>query len=157
MPSSLHFNPSRAKRSNAPGLLKWICADSSRLPGQIQNVIDCTSRQVIDLRQALDIFAQTLSRQQAGNRAANLISRLLGIPTDRNQNATEADDRSAGYPLRRFAEFGLLPGYEFPALPASLRLIGEEHEEDPITVTRRFGIGSSSPMRMCTPDESAGR
>jgi hypothetical protein len=117
----------------------------SELPVRIQHVIDCTSRQVIELRQALDFFAQSLNRQQAGIRAANLVARLLGVPTDRSQHSQEADDRSAGYPLRRFAEFGLLPGYEFPALPASLRLVGEEHEEDTVTVVRRFGIAQFQP------------
>ena len=56
-----------------------------------------------------------------------------------------ADDTSAGYPLRRFAEFGILPGYEFPTEPAALRLWGDNHEEDPVTVIRRFGIGQFQP------------
>ena len=78
-------------------------------------------------------------------RAGDLINRLLGMPSDQQRAAGEADDRSAGYPLRRFAEFGILPGYEFPTEPASLRLLGDAHEEDPITVTRRFGIGQFQP------------
>jgi len=65
---------------------------------------------------------------------------LLGIETDRRRNQLEADDRSAGYPLRRFAESGILPGYEFPTEPAALRLLGDTHEEDPVTVARPFGI-----------------
>jgi len=66
-------------------------------------------------------------------------------PDDRLRAEIEADDRSAGYPLRRFAEFGILPGYEFPSEPAALRLLGDPHEEDPISVTRRFGIGQFQP------------
>ena len=53
-------------------------------------------------------------------------------------------DRRA-YPLRRLAEFGILPGYEFPSQPAALRLLGDKHEEDPISVVRRFGIGQFQP------------
>ena len=76
---------------------------------------------------------------------ATLINRLLGIPADSQQGGRDADDRSAGYPLRRFAEFGILPGYEFPSQPAALRLLGDRHEEDPISVVRRFGIGQFQP------------
>jgi len=57
----------------------------------------------------------------------------------------DADDRSAGYPLRRFAEFGILPGYEFPTEPATVRLLGDKHEEDPVTVARRVGIAQFQP------------
>lgn len=117
----------------------------AKLPERIQHVFYSTSRQVIELRQALDFFAQSLERRYAGNRAADLVARLLGIPTDNRNQQGDADDRSAGYPLRRFAEFGLLPGYEFPSEPASLRLLGDDHEEDPISVTRRFGIGQFQP------------
>jgi hypothetical protein len=42
--------------------------------------------------------------------------------------------------MRRFAEFGILPGYEFPNEPCTLRLRNDPHEEDPIAVERRFGI-----------------
>lgn len=115
------------------------------LPKRIEHVVNVTARQVIELRQALDYYAQSLERRYAGTRAGELVARLLGIPTDNRGGQGDADDRSAGYPLRRFAEFGLLPGYEFPAEPAALRLLGDEHEEDPISVTRRFGIGQFQP------------
>jgi len=117
----------------------------SELPARVQRVFEVTARQVIELRQALDHYAQSLERRHAGVRAGELIARLLGIPSDRRQDSHEADDRSAGYPLRRLAEFGLLPGYEFPSEPATLRLLGDDHEEDPITVVRRFGIGQFQP------------
>jgi len=39
-------------------------------------------------------------------------------------------------PPRRFAEFGILPGYEFPAEPASVRLLGDPNEERPISAAR---------------------
>jgi hypothetical protein len=115
------------------------------LPDRVRRVFDCTARQVIELRTALERYAQELQGRHAGVRAADLVARLLGIPSDQRRQNQEADDRSAGYPLRRFAEFGLLPGYEFPSEPASLRLLGDPHEEDPISVTRRFGIGQFQP------------
>lgn len=122
--------------------LRDLLAD---LPDRIRYVFDATARQVIELRQALEHYTQTLERRHAGTRAADLVARILGIPADQRTNQQDADDRSAGYPLRRFAEFGLLPGYEFPSEPAALRLLGDEHEEDPISVTRRFGIGQFQP------------
>jgi replicative superfamily II helicase len=115
------------------------------LPGRIRDVFERTAKQVIDLRQALDAYAQELRGERAGTRAAKLIARLLGIPVDARYQTAEADDRSAGYPLRRFAEFGILPGYEFPTVPATLRLLGDPHEEDPISVARRFGISQYQP------------
>ncbi|MEW6137145.1 MAG: DEAD/DEAH box helicase [Thermodesulfobacteriota bacterium] len=117
----------------------------NELPDRIHHVINATSRQVIELRQALDSYARSLEGRHAGVRAGDLVARLLGIQTASRPNIQDADDRSAGYPLRRFAEFGLLPGYEFPSEPATLRLLGDEHEEDPISVTRRFGLGQFQP------------
>jgi hypothetical protein len=115
------------------------------LPARIQDAVNRTSRQVRELHEPLSHFSTTLERQRAANRAAELVARLLGIQTERQRGRTEADDRSAGYPLRRFAEFGILPGYEFPTEPASLRMLGDEHEEDPVTVARVFGIAQFQP------------
>ena len=115
------------------------------LPERIQHVVNATARQVQELRQPVVTFAEGLQRGFAAVRAGDLINRLLGIPTTQQRGGAEADDRSAGYPLRRFAEFGILPGYEFPSEPAALRLLGDPHEEDPISVTRRFGIGQFQP------------
>ena len=117
----------------------------SHLPGRVQDVFDRTSRQIIELRQALENYARDLLGKQAGTRAADLVARLLGVQTTGQRSGSEADDRSAGYPLRRFAEFGILPGYEFPSEPASLRLLGDPSEEDPVTVARRFGIAQFQP------------
>lgn len=115
------------------------------LTSRIQDVINRTARQVKELRTALDTYSAELQGERAGTRAAQLIARILGIETDKKRNANEADDRSAGYPLRRFAEFGILPGYEFPTQPAALRLLGDEREDDPISVARRFGIAQFQP------------
>jgi len=124
-----------------------LTAELDKLPVKAQDLVNRTARQVRELRIALDSFAAELKGRQAGNRAADLVARLLGIQSEgrRGQPAEQADDRSAGYPLRRFAEFGILPGYEFPSEPASLRLIGDPHEDDPISTTRRFGIGQYQP------------
>ncbi|MBD2358149.1 DEAD/DEAH box helicase [Tolypothrix sp. FACHB-123] len=115
------------------------------LPERIQDVIARTARQVKELRTALETYYQELQGVRDSNRAGDLIARILGIETDRQRGNAEADDRTAGYPLRRFAEFGILPGYEFPTQPAALRLLGDEREEDPISVARRFGIGQFQP------------
>ena len=116
-----------------------------QLPARIQRVMDATARQVLDLRQPLEAFAANVIGRQQGNRAADLVARLLGIPTGRRDGGGEASDNSAGYPLRRFAEFGVLPGYEFPAEPATLRLVGDANEETPINAARRFGIYQFMP------------
>ena len=116
-----------------------------RLPERIKHVVECTARQVAELHQTVATYAEGLDRPYSALQAGNLISRLLGMPNDQQRASGEADDRSAGYPLRRFAEFGILPGYEFPTEPAALRLLGDAHEEDPVTVTRRFGIGQFQP------------
>jgi rubrerythrin len=112
---------------------------------RVQDVMDRTARQVRQLRQALEAYASDLTGAGAAVRSAQLVARLLGIPAERARGGSEADDRSAGYPLRRFAEFGLLPGYEFPTNPASVRLLGDLHEEDPVSVARRFGIAQFQP------------
>lgn len=115
------------------------------LDGRIQDVMDRTAKQVQELRQSIKIFAEKLNQQQAAIRASNLIKRLLGIRDEHQSSDRDADDRSAGYPLRRFAEFGILPGYEFPTEPAALRLLSDEYEDDPVTTDRRFGIGQFQP------------
>jgi len=115
------------------------------LPDRVRDVFARTARQVIELRQALDTFSRDLEGRNAATRAAELVARLLGIPTEPRRGGNQADDRSAGYPLRRFAEFGLLPGYEFPTEPAALRLLGDANEEEPVSVARRFGIDQFRP------------
>ena len=117
----------------------------NKLPERIWDVINRTALQVKQLRTALDTYSQDLQGERAATRAGQLVARILGLQTDKQGNNQEADDRSTGYPLRRFAEFGILPGYEFPTQPAALRLLGDEHEEDPVSVARRFGIGQFQP------------
>ncbi|MHB1161801.1 MAG: helicase-related protein [Chloroflexota bacterium] len=117
-----------------------------QLPDRIQDVFERTSRQVKELRKSLETFAAELRGQHAGTKSAQMVARLLGIPTEAGgRERSEADDRSAGYPLRRFAEFGILPGYEFPSEPATVRLLGDPNEEDAVSVERRFGIAQFQP------------
>jgi hypothetical protein len=122
-----------------------LAAHLASLPARINDVVLRTARQVQELRAALERFYATLQGRQPGVRAADLVARLLGIPTAQRENRPEADDASAGYPPRRFAEFGILPGYEFPAEPASLRLLNDANEETPVTAARRFGIYQFMP------------
>jgi hypothetical protein len=115
------------------------------LGGRIQDVMDRTARQVQELRQSIERLYRENKDPHGAARASALINRLLGIRDEPQSGNREADDRSAGYPLRRFAEFGILPGYEFPTEPAALRLLSDEYEDDPITADRRFGIGQFQP------------
>src|SRR5206468_2680329 len=68
----------------------------SSLPEHVRRVFDCTARQVIELRTALERYAEQLQGRHAGVRAADLVARLLGIPSDQRRQNQEADDRSAG-------------------------------------------------------------
>lgn len=120
-------------------------AHLEQLPAQVQRVMEATARQVLDLRQPLEAYAANVIGRQQGTRAADLVARLLGIPTGARNASGDASDASAGYPLRRFAEFGVLPGYEFPAEPATLRLVGDPSEETPVNAARRFGIYQFMP------------
>ncbi|MEI7730993.1 MAG: DEAD/DEAH box helicase [Verrucomicrobiota bacterium] len=120
-------------------------AHLASLPNRINDVVQRTARQVQELRAALERFYATLQGRQSGVRAADLVARLLGVPVARRDDRPEADDASAGYPPRRFAEFGILPGYEFPSEPASLRLLGDPNEENLVSVARRFGIYQYMP------------
>lgn len=117
----------------------------TELPDRIRDVVERTARQVHDLHQTIRAWATDLLGARASQRAGELIRRILGMASERGANQPEADDRSAGYPMRRFAEFGILPGYEFPSEPAALRLLGDDREEEPVTVARRFGLSQFQP------------
>jgi hypothetical protein len=76
----------------------------------------------------------------------DLKRRLLGLRDERERGGErDADDRSSGHPMRRFAEFGILPGYEFPNEPCTVRLLNDPHEESPLSVERRFGLAQYQP------------
>lgn len=116
-------------------------------PARVRNLFDRVRRQIIELQTTIEQFAQLGHGAWSAVNANILRRRLLGLPPDSDvsRGQTEADDRGSGHPMRRFAEFGILPGYEFPSEPATLRLLRDRHEEEPITVVRRFGLAQYQP------------
>jgi hypothetical protein len=115
-------------------------------PARIRTLFDRVRLQIIELQQRIDQWATLGQGTWSAINAMTLKKRLLGLPDrEGGKERGEADDRGGGHPMRRFAEFGLLPGYEFPSEPATLRLLRDEHEEEPITVVRRFGLAQYQP------------
>ena len=113
------------------------------LPNRVRDLFDRVRLQILKLQETIDRWNELGKGDRSAIHAQDLKRKLLGIRDD--QQVREADDRGSGHPMRRFAEFGILPGYEFPSEPSTLRLWGDEHEEDPISVTRRFGIAQYQP------------
>lgn len=115
-------------------------------PPRFHDLFDRVRHQILELqRQVNPLVDSGISKWPAIN-AIDLIRRLLGLPAEHEANIDrDADDRSGGHPMRRFAEFGILPGYEFPSEPATLRLLRDKHEDEPITVVRRFGLAQYQP------------
>jgi hypothetical protein len=113
-----------------------------RLPDRVEEAIERTAVQVGKLRAALDVFHQTGERRREAGRTGDLINRLLGIHTS---DTPQVDDAATAYPLRRLAEFGLLPGYEFPTEPATLRLLGDDDEQNLIQSGRDLGLRQYQP------------
>jgi len=113
---------------------------------RIGDVFERTALQIQELRKKVQDWADLGVGGWNAMHAMNLARRILGLPDERQPGAQrEADDRSGGHPMRRFAEFGILPGYEFPSEPATLRLLQDAHEEDVISVARRFGLSQYQP------------
>lgn len=120
------------------------------LQRQIRKVDDLFERvayQIIALQQGLtEWFQHDTGSDRASMQKRELVRRLLGIPPKKDDSRRrDADDRGSGHPMRRFAEFGLLPGYEFPSEPATVRLLGDQNEDEPISVVRRFGLVQYQP------------
>jgi len=113
------------------------------LPARIRDLFDRVRIQIVKLQETIDRWNELGRGDRSAIHAQDLKRRLLGLRDDRNVG--DADDRSSGHPMRRFAEFGILPGYEFPTQPSTLRLLNDEHEEDPLTVARRFGLAQFQP------------
>lgn len=114
-----------------------------QLPGRIRDLFDRVRLQILKLQETIDRWNELGKGDRSATHAMDLKRKILGIRDDRYDS--EADDRGSGHPMRRFAEFGILPGYEFPSAPSTLRLWGDDHEEDNITVARRFGIAQYQP------------
>ncbi len=115
-------------------------------PVRVRGLFDRVRFQIVELQKRIDQWATLGQGTWNAVNAMTLKKRLLGLPDrEGGRERSEADDRGSGHPMRRFAEFGLLPGYEFPSEPATLRLLRDEHEEEPITVVRRFGLAQYQP------------
>lgn len=119
-------------------------AELEHLPDRVREAIDRTAVQVQKLRSSMDPAYQMGQQKWAFARTLDLINRLLGVPSD-TQKAGEASDVGSAYPLRRLAEFGLLPGYEFPIAPATLRLLGDENEWATLSTARPQGLHEYQP------------
>ncbi|NVJ04558.1 DEAD/DEAH box helicase [Myxococcus sp. AM001] len=117
-----------------------------RQSGRIRELFERVRLQVATLDKVMEQWRQTGQGDRAAFNASDLKRKILGILNER-QKATDkdADDRSAGHPMRRFAEFGILPGYEFPSEPATLRLLQDQDSEETISVVRRFGLAQYQP------------
>jgi len=113
------------------------------LPDRIRNLMERVRLQILKLQETIDRWVEIGKGDRSATHAMNLKRKLLGIRDDRYDR--DADDRSGGHPMRRFAEFGILPGYEFPSEPATLRLYGDPNEDASIAVGRRFGITQYQP------------
>ena len=114
------------------------------LPTRVNDLFERVQRQILKLQETIERWYELGKGDRSAMHAQDLKRRILGIRDERDTRS-EADDRTGGHPMRRFAEFGILPGYEFPSEPCSLRLWGDLHEEDPISVARRFGISQYQP------------
>lgn len=122
-----------------------LLAVLGQLPARIDDLFDRVALQIRQLEETIRRWQEMGRGDRQAVNAMELKRRLLGLPSDNRGDNRDADDRTSGNPMRRFAEFGILPGYEFPSEPCSVRLLGDTHEEDPISVERRFGIGQYQP------------
>jgi hypothetical protein len=113
------------------------------LPARITDLFERCRMQIVDIEKTVQTHLSLLKGDKV-KYALELKRRLLGLPSaDKNKN--EADDRTSGHPMRRFAEFGILPGYEFPSEPCTIRLLGDPNEAEAISVERRFGLSQYRP------------
>ena len=114
---------------------------------RVDHLFEAVSYQIIALQQGVaEWYQHDTGLDRASIQKRELVRRLLGIPPKKDDpRGRDADDRGSGHPMRRFAEFGVLPGYEFPSEPATVRLLGDPHEDEPIAVVRRFGLVQYQP------------
>lgn len=112
------------------------------LPEKVRDLFERVRFQIVQLEQTIQTNAALLKGRPVVN-AIQLKGRLLGIHVAGADR--DADDRTPGHPMRRFAEFGILPGYEFPSEPCTVRLLGDAYEDEVISVARRFGLAQYQP------------
>ncbi len=115
-----------------------------QLPARVKDAIERTALQVQKLHASMDAAYETGQQARVANRSMDMINKLLGVQTEQNRT-DEANDMGAAYPLRRLAEFGLLPGYEFPVQPATLRLLGDADEWSTLSTARSTGLRQYEP------------
>lgn len=114
------------------------------LPGRIQEAIDRTAAQVGKLRSSLDPAYLTGQEGRVFTRTLDMINKLLGLNNTQGKD-DHSNDFGSAYPLRRLAEFGILPGYEFPVEPSTLRLLGDNDEWSALSTSRIAGLRQFQP------------
>ena len=112
------------------------------LPARVQQAFNRTAAQVARLHQSVAAWAEIGGAHWAAARAGKIINHLLGIQEGDDSGQLDA---GSAYPLRRLAESGLLPGYEFPVEPATVRLLGDEDEWSVISTERASGLNQYRP------------
>jgi hypothetical protein len=122
-----------------------LAAELAKLPARVRDLFDRVRLQVRALTDEIDRRVDIGRGAYSIPSLIELRNRLLGLPSDRDRGSDAADDRSSGHPMRRFAEFGILPGYEFPAEPCTVRLLNDVDEEETLSVERRFGLAQYQP------------
>lgn len=118
-------------------------ATLAELPAKVRDLFERVALQIQQLEQTIKNWQAVGKGDRQAINAMELKRRLLGIREGREDY--DADDRTSGHPMRRFAEFGILPGYEFPSEPCTVRLLRDTHEDEPISVERRFGLAQYQP------------
>lgn len=113
-------------------------------PQRIEDLFQRVQRQIHELEGSIQRWLDLGYGDRSAVRAMDQKRKILGMPGE-GRERSEADDRSSGNPMRRFAEHGILPGYEFPSQPATLRLLGDAREDEPLSVERRFGLAQYAP------------
>jgi helicase-like protein len=122
-----------------------LVGELNGLPARVRDLFDRVRLQLLRLQETIQRWTDLGIGDRGAVHAMALKRKLLGIPDDNRIARGDADDRGSGHPMRRFAEFGILPGYEFPNEPCTLRLFGDWDEDQPIAVERRFGISQYQP------------
>lgn len=113
-------------------------------PARIADLFERVRYQVMRLHEIAHPYRESGVGKFQALSAEDLVRKILGLRAEGGTDG-EADDRGEGHPMRRFAEFGILPGYEFPSEPATLRLARDRHEAEALSVVRRFGIAQYQP------------
>ena len=113
------------------------------LPALVEDAVQRTARQVASLHTTVESWSAKGGKDWYARRAGKMINHLLGIP-DSSQKEGQGDVGPA-YPLRRLAEAGILPGYEFPVEPATLRLLGDRDEWSTLSTARASGLRQFQP------------